>query len=91
MNFLRKVFNPVLRHFEQDSEGYRPANWKRPLVCILGLILTGLAIAVPWVAPADVRSGAWLPTIVFGFMGFIGLVVGFLGSDHAVAKLLGGR
>ncbi len=91
MNLLRKLFQPLLSLFERGSEGYRPANWKRPVVCILSLILTGLAIAVPLVAPADVRSGAWLPTIVFGGMGFVGLVVGILGSDQAVAKLLGGR
>lgn len=91
MKLLRKLFDPVLRHFETGAEGYRLASWKRPVVCIVSLILTGLAIAVPWVAPADVRSGAWLPTIVFGFMGLVGLVVGILGSDHAVAKLLGGR
>ena len=51
----------------------------------------GLAIAVPLVAPVDVRAGSWLPTIVFGFMGLVGLIVGILGSEHAVAKLLGGR
>ena len=91
MKLLRKLFAPVLRPFEQGSENYRAANWKRPVVCVLALILTGLAIAVPMVAPADVRNGAWLPTIVFGGMGLVGIIVGFLGSDQAVAKLLGGR
>ena len=87
---LRKLFAPVLRPFEKNSENYRPANWKRPVVCLISIILTALAIAVPLVAPPDVRSGAFLPTIVFGGMGLVGLLVGLLGSDHAVAKLLGG-
>ena len=88
---LRKMFHPVLRHFEHNSEHCRPAKWKRPVVCLVSLILFGLAVAVPLVAPVDVRAGSWLPTIVFGFMGLVGLIVGILGSEHAVAKLLGGR
>ncbi len=91
MQRLRKLCFPVLKHFEENSQHYRTAGWKRPVVCVVSLILLALAAAVPFVAPADVRSGAWLPTIVFGSMGCIGMIVGLLGSDHAVAKLLGGR
>ena len=57
----------------------------------VSVVLIGLAIAVPVFAPAEVSSGSWLPTIVFGSMGFVGLIVGLFGSNHAVAKLLGGR
>ena len=88
--FLRKIFNPILAYFEKDAESYRPAGWKRPVLLIVCLIFMGLAVAVPLVAPADVRSGAWAPTIVFGAIGFTGFIVAVLGSDHAVAKLLGG-
>jgi len=88
--FLQKVFSPILSFFEKDAEKYRPASWKRPLLLLVCLIFMALAIAVPVVAPADVRSGAWLPTIVFGIIGFTGLIVAVLGSDHAVAKILGG-
>ena len=89
--FLLKLFNPVLSRFEEGSENSRPAKWKRPVVLIVSTILIGLAVSVPVFAPVEVRSGSWLPTIVFGSMGFIGLIVGLLGSEHAVAKLLGGR
>ncbi len=88
---LRRLCFPILRRFEENSQDCRPAGWKRPIVCLVSLILLALAVAVPLIAPADVRSGAWLPTIVFGSMGSIGMIVGLLGSDHAVAKLLGGR
>jgi lipopolysaccharide export LptBFGC system permease protein LptF len=88
--FLQKVFNPILSFFEKDSEAYRPASWKRPVLLIVCLVFIGLAVAVPMVAPADVRSGAWLPTVVFGAIGFTGFIVAVLGSDHAVAKILGG-
>lgn len=89
-SFLQKIFNPILSFFEKDSENYRPASWKRPVLLLVCLIFLALAISVPIVAPADVRSGAWLPTIVFGSIGFTGFIVGVLGSDHAVAKILGG-
>jgi lipopolysaccharide export LptBFGC system permease protein LptF len=88
--FLQKIFNPILAYFERDSQKYRPASWKRPVLLVVSLIFIVLAIAVPIVAPANVRSGAWLPTIVFGTIGFTGFIVGTLGSNHAVAKLLGG-
>lgn len=91
LDTLKRLFDFILRHFEQNSEHCTPARWKRPIVCVLSLILLGLATAVPIVAPGDVRAGAWLPTLVFGSMGFVGLVVGLLGSQHAVAKMLGGR
>lgn len=90
-SFLQKIFDPILSFFEKDAEKYRPASWKRPVLLITCLIFIALAVAVPVVAPSDVRAGAWLPTIVFGLIGFIGFVVATLGSDHAVAKLLGGR
>lgn len=89
-SFLRKIFNPILSRFERDSENYRPASWKRPVLLVVCIIFMTLAIAVPVVAPAGVHLGAWLPTIVFGAIGFTGFIVAVLGSDHAVAKLLGG-
>ncbi len=88
--FLQKVFKPILSFFEKDAEKYRVTSWKRPVLLIVCLIFMSLAIAVPIVAPADVRLGAWLPTVVFGVIGITGFVVAVLGSDHAVAKLLGG-
>ena len=86
-----KIFSPVLSFFEKGAENARIAGWKRPVVLIVSLILIGLAISVPFVAPEEVRAGALLPTIVFGSMGIVGLIVGLLGSDRAVARLLGGR
>ena len=89
-SYLRRIFSPILKHFENGSEAYRPASWKRPALLFICLILIALAIAVPLVAPEDVRLGALAPTIVFGAIGFTGLIVAVLGSDHAVAKILGG-
>jgi hypothetical protein len=87
---LQKIFSPILSYFEKGSENYRPASWKRPVLLVVSIIFITLAIAVPLVAPSDVRAGAFLPTIVFGVIGFTGFIIGVLGSDHAVAKLLGG-
>lgn len=88
--FWQKVFNPVLAYFEENAESYRPASWKRPVLFVVCLVLMGLAVAVPLVAPINVRFGVWVPTIVFGLIGLTGFIVAVLGSDHAVAKLLGG-
>jgi hypothetical protein len=35
--------------------------------------------------------GYWFVMIVFGGLSLVGFIVGFLGSDKAVAKLLGSR
>lgn len=34
-------------------------------------------------------SGYWLPIVVFGGAGLLGLLVGAIGSDRAVAKIWG--
>ena len=41
--------------------------------------------------PQLVEMGYWFVMIVFGSLSSVGLIVGLLGSDKAVAKLLGSR
>jgi hypothetical protein len=41
--------------------------------------------------PVLVEMGYWFVMIVFGGISLVGLIVGLLGSDKAVAKLLGSR
>jgi hypothetical protein len=89
-SFLQNVFSPILSFFEDDSENYTIATWKRPVLFLISITFLGLAIAVPVFSPEDIGFAVLLPVIVFGSLGFTGFIVSALGSDHAVAKILGG-
>ena len=52
----------------------------------MGCLFTGLATAVFIFLPGD-DLGYLLPVFVFGAGGIIGLLVGLIGTDRAVAKI----
>ncbi|HIM08519.1 MAG TPA: hypothetical protein EYG49_08310 [Gammaproteobacteria bacterium] len=60
------------------------------MILVTGLIFMVIAIVSPMIIPVELRTGALYPSLVFGGLGAIGLIIGALGSDHAVVKLLGG-
>ncbi len=88
---LTRICWPVLRLFENQSDEYllRPMN--RKIVLAIGVLMTSLAGAAFYVAWPDHIGSYFLPPIVFGSIGLTALIVGTLGSDHAVAKLIGSR
>lgn len=57
------------------------------VVSFLFLGLAGLVVLLV----GNAGPGYLFPAIVFGAIGFVGLVVGFLGNDRAVAKIWGSR
>ncbi|KPP98017.1 hypothetical protein [Marinobacter sp. HL-58] len=88
---LRKVFWPILLFFEkgESAEGYRPSHRKILLaVGLLFLVLSGVSLLAALVAET---LGALFPIILFFVIGLVCLVVGFLGSDSAVARIWGNR
>ncbi|MDQ2076057.1 hypothetical protein [Marinimicrobium sp. ABcell2] len=91
MSLLRKLFNPILIWFEGGDQpyAYRPMN--RTILLAMGAIFVVLAGAVAWFKPADAETGYWAPVVIFGLVGLVALVVGFLGSDRAVAKIWGNK
>ena len=90
-NILRKICSPVLNIFEKNNDEYiyRPLN--RKIVLFISLVFLFLAFALPVYMPEVILMGYWFVMLVFGLLGFVGLIIALLGSDKAVAKLLGSR
>lgn len=87
---LRALFSPILNLFESGNEAYdyKPSN--RIILIIIGWLFSGLAILLFAFAPGDDLSFLF-PVIVFGGIGLLALLIGFIGTDHAVSKIWGSR
>ena len=84
---LRKLLRPILNMFEsgEGSFDYRPSH--RLILKVVGclfFVLSTLSLVAGIVAS---QMGALLPSLVFFSVGFVCMVVGFLGNDRAVAKI----
>ena len=88
---LRQLFHPVLRFFENDSDEFQLTPTNRKVALFISATFVIIAFLLPIIASAQPFTAYIFPVAVFGGIGLIGLVVGILGSDHAVAKLVGNR
>jgi len=88
---LRTLFRPILNTFENNDEAYLYKPSHRKILVAMGVlfgILTAVLIAV------TVNSegyGALIPAVVFGSVCLVTLVVGFLGTEKAVANIWNSR
>ncbi len=87
---LQKLFSPVLSRFESGDQAYSYKSSHRTILLVMSALFCGLASAVILVAPGQELSYL-IPVFVFGGGGLLGLVIGFLGNDRAVAKIWGSR
>ncbi len=87
---LRLLFSPLLRWFESGNEpyDYKPSN--RAILVILGSLFVGLATLVSAFSIGEDLSYLF-PVFVFGGIGALSLVIGFLGTDRAVATIWGSK
>lgn len=88
---LKKLFAPLLNIFETNNDEYvhRPLN--RKIVLFVSVVFALLAFGLPAFMPVLIEMGYWFVMIVFGGLSLVGFIIGLLGSDKAVAKLLGSR
>ena len=92
MNALfKKIFSPVLNIFEKNNDEFLYRSLNRKIVLFISSVFFLLAFALPIFMPQLFKMGYWFVMLVFGSLSLVGLIVGLLGSDKAVAKLLGSR
>lgn len=87
---LRKVFFPLLKLFESGDEAFTYKPSQRLILKFVSFMFLGLAALVVLIGQ-DAASDYLFPVIIFALIGFTGLIVGFLGTDRAVAKIWGNR
>ena len=89
-NLFRKAFGFVLNPLESGNDPYVYKPSHRVILVVMSFMFIGLASLVFVIMP-EADPSYWLPVIVFGGAGTLGLVVAGLGEDRAVAKLWGSR
>lgn len=90
-NLAKKIFAPLLNIFEKNNEDFVYRALNRKIVLFISSVFFVLAFGLPAYMPQLIEMGFWFVMLVFGALSMVGLVVGLLGSDKAVAKLLGSR
>lgn len=90
IKLLRAPFGFILKPLESGSEAYVYKPSHRTILIAMSCMFIGLASLVFYIMPSW-DSGYLLPILVFGGAGLLGLVVGILGEDRAVARLWGSK
>lgn len=88
---LKNIFSPILNIFENNNDEFIYRSLNRKIVLFISSVFFLLAFALPIYMPQLIKMGYWFVMVVFGSLSSVGLIVGILGSDKAVAKLLGSR
>lgn len=88
---LRKLFAPILNIFESGEGEYSYKASHRKILMYMGLLFFVLSTLSGITAIASDQLGGLIPILVFFIIGFVCLIVGFLGSDRAVSKIWGSR
>jgi len=88
---LCQVFGPILRFFEDESDELILTPTNRKVTLFIGATFVIIAFLIPIIGAGYPVTAYIFPEVVFGGIGFVALVVGSLGSDRAVAKLVGNR
>ncbi len=84
---LQKIFAPVLNLFE-SGEGqyiYKPSH--RTVLIVLGFLFIVLASGSLYASFIASEWGGIVPILVFLLIGIVSEIVGWLGSDRAVATI----
>lgn len=84
---LRKLCAPILQPFEsaQGDYVYRPSH--RKILIVLGLLCIFIASVSAHFTLSTGELGGLIPIAVFFVTGLVCEIVGWLGSDRAVAKI----
>lgn len=90
-NIFKTLFSPILNIFETNNDEFIYRSLNRKIVLFISIVFFLLAFGLPFYMPQLIEMGFWFVMLVFGGLSSVGLIVGILGSDKAVAKLLGSK
>lgn len=90
-NTFKTIFSAILNIFEKNNDEFIYRSLNRKIVLFISSVFFLLAFALPAYMSQLIEMGYWFVMLVFGALSTVGLIVGILGTDKAVAKLLGSR
>lgn len=90
-NLLRKIFSPVLHPFERGDGPYVYKPLNRKVLIAASVMFLFLAVVVFLLIPDGADRGYLLPVGIFSLVALVGLIVGLLGNERAVAKIWGNK
>ncbi|PCJ42700.1 MAG: hypothetical protein COA71_04130 [SAR86 cluster bacterium] len=88
---LQNLFSPILNLFENSEGEYSYKKSHRTILIIVGVLFWVLSFFSLMAAMVTAQLAAGLPFIIFFSAGSVCLIVGGLGSNHAVANLWGNK
>ncbi|MFT6465997.1 hypothetical protein [Halopseudomonas sp.] len=90
-NFARRLFSPLLTPLEGGDQAYTYTPRARLILWVVGLLFLGLGTALAVFIPRGIDVAVYVPIGVFCLVGFFAIVVAWLGTERAVAKVWGNR
>ena len=87
-SLIRTVFSPLLHFFESGDAEYAYRRSHRVILLIMSVMFIGLGSLVLALLPSWDYA---LPVVLFGGVGSLGLLIGSVGTDRAVARIWGSR
>ncbi len=88
---LRKLFSPILNYFESGDGDYVYKSSHRKILLFMGGLSFFLSIISLTASIVASQIAGFLPILIFFIGGFICVIIGLLGNDHAVAKIWGSK
>ncbi len=85
---LRKLFAPILEPFEFGDQAYVYKASHRLILFAASAMFLALAALVIFIMQS---WHYFLPVVVFGGAGLLGIIIASLGDDRAVAKIWGSK
>lgn len=85
--YFRKLFAPVLDHFESEDSQYAYKPSHRLILIIVGGLFLMLGVFGAFISLVAGQVGGMIPTLVFLLVGTVCEIVGLLGNDQAVANI----
>ena len=88
---LRRIFSPLLNHFEAGKGEFNYRQSHRTALIGAGILFLILSVVSLWAALNTAQPGALIPFVVFSTASLLCMAVGILGNERAVATIWGSK
>lgn len=90
-DLLRQAFSPILENFQNDAQEYHYKTSHRVILLAMSVMFFILSSTVGYMAYDSDSPGYYIPTVIFGLVSLVTLIVGALGTEQEVANIWGNK